>query len=64
MEGVLFRIGLKREEIKMKSKEKMKSHKYSTFQKLTIISIATEIMIDLINFVPNLPKTFQATVVH
>ena len=33
-------------------------YKYYTFQKLTITSVATEIMTPLTNFVSNLPKTF------
>ena len=56
MNYLLFRISLKREEIKMESKGKTKFHKYYTFQKLTIISIATEIVTTLTNVVSNLLK--------
>ena len=42
----------------MESKKKTKFHKYYAFQKLTIISVTTKIMIALTNFVSNLLKTF------
>ena len=55
---LLFRINLKREEIKVENKGNMKFHNYYTFKKLTIISVTTEIMTALTNFVSNLPNTF------
>ena len=42
----------------MESKGKTEFHKYYTFRKLTIISVATEIMTLLMDFMSNLPKTF------
>ena len=41
----------------MESKGKMKLHKYSTFQRLIIISIAIEIMTALTHYVSNFPKS-------
>ena len=40
----------------MESKGKTKFHKYYTFQKLTVISVAIDIMTALTNFVSNIPK--------
>ena len=57
MGALLFRISLKGEEIKMENKEKMKTHKCYTYQKLTIIFVITEIMKTLTIFVSDLPKT-------
>ena len=47
----------------MKNKGKERQFcKYYTFQKLIIISIATEIMTALTNFISNSPKTFEKLV--
>ena len=42
----------------MERKGKTDLHKYSTFQKLTIISVATKIITTLTHYVSNLQKPF------